>query len=134
VTASDLLSSPEGDITEGGLRNNVRVGILYLESWLRGEGSISLDHCMERTATVEVARSQVWQWIRHGARLSSGRVIDTDLVTGMIREELDRIRDDSGEERFEEGPFDLASKLLLEMITSTDFPEFMPSLAYDYLD
>jgi malate synthase len=134
VTSRDLLAVPEGEITEGGLRTNIRIGILYLESWLRGEGSVSLDHTMEGTATVEISRSQVWQWIRHGARLSDGRLIDADMATEMMREELDRIRKETGERRYLEGPFDLASKLFAEMITSGEFPEFLSSVAYDYLD
>src|SRR5213080_3560106 len=75
VTASDLLAVPEGEITEAGLRTNVDVGIQYLESWLRGSGCVPIYNLMEDAATAEISRSQVWQWMRHGARLADGRQV-----------------------------------------------------------
>src|SRR5690349_19093430 len=75
VTASDLLSVPEGEITAAGLRANVDIGVQYLESWLRGVGCVPIYNLMEDAATAEISRSQVWQWVRYGARLSDGRVV-----------------------------------------------------------
>ena len=76
ITAADLLDVPEGDITEAGFRQNVNVGIRYLEAWLRGSGCVPLYNLMEDAATAEISRTQVWQWLRHGARLDDGRTID----------------------------------------------------------
>src|SRR5881296_1513752 len=86
VTAPDLLAVPEGEITEAGLRTNVDVGIQYLESWLRGSGCVPIYNLMEDAATAEISRSQVWQWMRHGARLADGRVVTERLVQQFIHE------------------------------------------------
>jgi malate synthase len=69
VTAEDLLRVPQGTRTEAGLRHNIRVGVQYLESWLRGAGCVPLYDLMEDAATAEISRTQVWQWTRHRATL-----------------------------------------------------------------
>jgi malate synthase len=134
VTAADLLKVPAGEITERGLRTNINVGVLYLESWLRGSGCVPLHHLMEDAATAEISRSQVWQWVRHGARMSDGRTVTRDLVHSILREEMERIRAGVGEAGYATGRYDTASKLFAEMMTDEEFEEFMPSLAYDLLD
>ncbi|MCH7548087.1 MAG: malate synthase A [Candidatus Krumholzibacteriota bacterium] len=133
VVAGDLLAVPDGTITEAGLRTNINVGILYLEAWLRGQGCVPLYNLMEDAATAEISRSQVWQWIRHGATLSDGRTVDRVLVMNTIREELEAIQQALGDERYAGGKFALASKLFAEMTASDEFVEFMPSRAYEYL-
>src|SRR5204863_2861571 len=77
VSARDLLDVPAtpGEITEEGLRSDVNVGIQYISSWLRGNGAAGIYGLMEDAATAEIARSQVWQWIHHGAELDDGRTI-----------------------------------------------------------
>ncbi len=80
VTAKDLLAVPEGEITEAGLRWNIDVGMQYLESWLRGSGCVPIYNLMEDAATAEICRAQVWQWVRHGARLSDGRPVTQEMV------------------------------------------------------
>src|SRR5882762_9626080 len=74
------LHVPGGEITEGGLRSNISIGIQYIESWLRGTGAAAIFNLMEDAATAEISRSQVWQWIHHGARLSDGRIVTRQLV------------------------------------------------------
>jgi malate synthase len=81
----DVVATP-GDITEAGLRNNVNVGIQYISSWLRGNGAAGIYGLMEDAATAEIARSQIWQWIRNGTTLSDGRVVTADLVRGLLDE------------------------------------------------
>lgn len=135
VTAADLLKVPEGDITEGGLRTNVNVGVRYLESWLRGIGAASINYLMEDTATVEICRAQVQQWLRHRATLKDGRPVTAELVRQVFREELDRIRSELGDEGWTESKFELAARILLdEVILLPDFVEFLPLVAYEYLD
>src|SRR5213596_4282506 len=84
VSPRDLLTVPDGEITEAGLRTNIDVGIQYLESWLRGVGCVPIYNLMEDAATAEISRSQVWQWLRHGARLSDGRVVTEGLVRQVM--------------------------------------------------
>jgi malate synthase len=78
-TEKDLLELPQGTITEEGLRHNINVGILYLESWLRGNGAAAIYNLMEDAATAEICRTQVWQWLHNKAKLNDGRTITHGL-------------------------------------------------------
>jgi malate synthase len=135
VTSADLLDIrvPSGSITEEGLRNNVTVAIQYLASWLRGDGAAAILNLMEDTATAEIARSQVWHWFRHGAKLEGGPPVDRDLVLGIERQELDVIREAVGEQAFGQGRFREASELFEEVALSEGFVEFLTFPAYDRL-
>ncbi len=134
VTAPELLAVPSGEITEHGLRTNVDVGIQYLEAWLRGTGCVPIYNLMEDAATAEISRTQVWQWVAHGAKLADGRAVTPELVRGTIAEELDKMRRTLGAERFDGGKFDLASRLFDQMMTGAEFAEFLTLVAYDHLD
>jgi len=134
VAQPDLLKVPAGEITEQGLRLNVDVGIQYLESWLRGNGCVPIYNLMEDAATAEISRAQVWQWLRHGARLSDGRSVTRQLVTQTIAGELAGQKERFGAARFESGKFALAAQLFDQMMTGGDFPEFMTLTAYNYID
>ena len=133
VTAKDLVAVPDGEITEAGLRLNINVGLQYLESWLRGNGCVPIYNLMEDAATAEISRAQVWQWAKHGSRLSDGRTVTNELVRQTIQEELAKLRDMLGAERFDKGKFDLASKLFEQMMTSPTFDEFLTLKAYEYV-
>src|SRR5436309_14422201 len=86
------LRIPNGEITEAGLRNNISVGIQYIESWLRGTGAAAIFNLMEDAATAEISRSQVWQWVHHGATLNTGQRVTRELVLDLEQEELEKIR------------------------------------------
>ncbi len=126
VTAKDLLAVPAGDITEAGLRTNINVGVLYLEAWLRGVGCVPLYNLMEDAATAEISRIQVWQWVRHGARLKDGRAVDQALVKAVLKEELAKMPPG--------GRFPEAAKIFEDMMTRSDCPEFLTLVAYEQLD
>ena len=128
VTASDLLAVPEGTITEAGLRQNLNVGIGYIEAWLRGTGCVPLYNLMEDAATAEISRAQVWQWIRHGAKLEDGRTIDMALCRKLLDEELAKLRASNGSGGYEE-----AAVLFNELIEAPAFPEFLTLPAYDMI-
>jgi malate synthase len=137
VSAADLLDvkSTPGDITEEGLRNDVNVGIQYISSWLRGNGAAGIYGLMEDAATAEIARSQVWQWLRHGAELDTGEKVTADLVQRLETEELERIRGEIGDDEwFEKEGRPKESRMLFEQVAlADDFPEFLTLPAYDYL-
>ena len=95
----DVASTP-GERTEEGLRSNVNVGIQYLSSWLRGNGAAAIYGLMEDAATAEIARGQVWQWIRHGATLDDGRPITPELVRELEGSELEKIRSEIGDDEW----------------------------------
>ena len=131
VTAADLLTVPEGTITERGLRHNLNVGVLYLEAWLRGSGCVPIYNLMEDAATAEISRAQVWQWRRHEARIEGGPVIDGALVERLLEEELTRIRETVGEERYAAGGYVEAAALLRDLVLADEFAEFLTLPAYE---
>jgi malate synthase len=133
ITASDLLEVPDGPITEKGLRHNVNVGVQYLAAWLAGNGCVPLYHLMEDAATAEISRAQIWQWIRHRARLADGRTIDLPLVHRILDEELERIRAEVGEERFDGGCYRAAAEITEELISSNELQDFLTLIAYEHL-
>jgi malate synthase len=134
TTAADLLAVPKADITEAGLRQNMAVGIGYLESWLRGVGCVPLFNLMEDAATAEISRAQLWQWIHHKARLNDGRMVTPELCLQIIDEELAKFRQAVGEEQFRAGRYNEAASLLRELIQSGRFVEFLTLPAYDRLN
>jgi malate synthase len=137
VTAADLLDvkSTPGDITEEGLRSDVNVGIQYISSWLRGNGAAGIYGLMEDAATAEIARSQVWQWLRHGAELTNGVKVTPELVKRFETLELEKIRQEIGDDEwFEKQGRPKESRMLFEQVAlADDFPEFLTLPAYDYL-
>ena len=133
VTAADLLQVPCGEITEHGLRSCIRVGVQYIESWLRGNGCVPLYHLMEDAATAEICRAQLWQWIRHGARTNDGRLVTEGRFDRLLTEELDRIHSEVGAARLAGGVFPTAARLFAEMIKSETFDEFLTLPAYEHL-
>ena len=133
VTAADLLKVSQGAITEAGLRQNIRVGIGYIEAWLRGTGCVPLYHLMEDAATAEICRAQLWQWLHHGARTSDGRPISVERFDGLLSAELDRIHDEVGAARLTHGVFPTAARLFEQMTKSESFDEFLTLPAYELL-
>ncbi len=135
VTRDDLLEVPTGSITEEGLRVNIDVGIRYLEAWLGGNGCVPIYDLMEDAATSEISRTQVWQWLHHPTGvLEDGRQVTAELVRALIPEELGKIRSTIGDERFEHGHFELASRLFERLATQDELEEFLTTVAYDHLD
>ena len=128
VTAEQLLdvSATPGEVTEAGLRNDVSVGIQYLESWLRGGGAVAIFNMMEDAATAEIARSQVWQWLHNDIPLADGTVVTRELVERVIAEELAKVRTEEEGRRWDE-----ATALFSEMALSDEFAEFLTLPAYE---
>jgi len=133
VTAADLLRVPAGPRTEAALRHNIRVGVQYIESWLRGTGCVPLYHLMEDAATAEISRTQVWQWIRHGATLDDGAPLSVVRFRSVLDEEMRALEQGLGKERFAAGRFDDARVLFERLSTSRDFEDFLTIPAYELL-
>ena len=129
----DLLKVPDGEITEAGLRGCIRVGVQYLEAWLRGNGCVPLYHLMEDAATAEICRAQLWQWLRHGARTSDGQPITVERFDRLMSAELDRIHTEVGASRLTHGVFPTAARLFEQMTKSDTFDEFLTLPAYELL-
>jgi len=134
VTESDLLEIPVGTITEEGVRQNISVGIRYIESWLTGKGAAPIDHLMEDAATAEISRSQVWQWIRHPKGvLEDGRKITMEMYQKLKTEELGKIHHDMGDEEYNNRCFNEAEQLFDRLIQDGNFIEFLTLPGYEIL-
>ena len=131
VTAADLIAMPEGTKTEAGLRQNVAVGIGYVEAWLRGIGCVPLFNLMEDAATAEISRAQVWQWVRHAQTLNDGRLVTKELVREIVREELDKVKAQMGDEAYAKGRHEEAAQLMIDLVEQPQFYEFLTLPAYD---
>ena len=138
VSAGELLDVPAtpGEITEQGLRSNVNVGIQYISSWLRGNGAAGIYGLMEDSATAEIARAQVWQWVHHGATLDDGRRVTPELVRELETSELERIRREIGDDEWfhREGRPDLSRGLFEAVALADEFVEFLTLPAYERLE
>ncbi len=134
VSAADLLEVHAGERTEDGLRENIRVGVQYIEAWLRGRGAVPLYNLMEDAATAEISRAQIWQWLHHKATLSDGRTVTPDLFRATLADEMVKVRAAVGEAAFTGGRFDEAIDLFSKMSLSETFEEFLTLPAYRLID
>ena len=128
ASAADLLQVPAGEITEAGLRQNIAVGLGYLEAWLRGIGCVPLFNLMEDAATAEISRAQLWQWIHQHAHLKDGRQIDLALCERTIDEELAKAKQAGDAAR--SAAYEKSAQLMRELIRAPQFVEFLTVPAY----
>ena len=133
ITAEQLLEPCPGDKTEAGMRNNIRVAVQYIESWLGGNGCVPIYGLMEDAATAEISRTSIWQWIQHGCKLDTGATVSAALFRDMLAEELEVIRNEVGEQRFSVGRFGEAAELMEEITTADDCVDFLTLPAYQRL-
>ena len=130
ITRDQLLEMHPGERTEEGLRLNIRVGVQYIEAWLRGRGAVPLYNLMEDAATAEISRSQVWQWIYHRARLADGREVTPDLFESILDDEMEKVRQAIGPTTYDSGRFEDAVELFREMSLALEIEEFLTIPAY----
>jgi malate synthase len=130
VNAGHLLDFqvPDGRITEEGVRSNISITLQYLDLWLQGQGAVGIRNLMEDAATAEISRSQLWQWIRHGARLDDDRPVSSVLYRQFRDEEINALGG-SGQGRLGD-----AERILDELVLSRDFVPFLTVEAYELLD
>ena len=122
--AAALLEPIVGERTEAGLRQTLRVGVTYLAAWLDGNGCVPIDNLMEDAATAEIARAQIWQWLRHGA-LVDGKLLDVTRLQHTLDEETAALAGSR---------LDDAKKLFLQLSTADTLAEFLTLPAYDQLN
>lgn len=133
ITEADMLEIPKGTITENGVRKNINIGILYIESWLMGVGAAALYNLMEDAATAEISRTQVWQWLNNEAKLYDGRTLLPAMVLHWQEEELEKIKEYLGEERYANGKFELATEIFDNLVMNDHFEEFLTLKAYPFI-
>ncbi len=132
VGADDLLSIPEtpGEITPGGIRQNVSVALQYMDAWLGGWGAAAINNLMEDAATAEISRSQLWQWLHNGAELADGSRMTPALYDEVRKDELSKLRD-AGRDG---GQLGQAAELLDSLVLDDEFTGFLTLPGYERLD
>ncbi len=132
VAAADLLDlgSAPGSITRAGLHGNVEVALLYLESWLRGNGAVAIHNLMEDAATAEISRSQIWQWVHNGSALEDGTPVTEQLVREVLDTEVEQIRSERGDAP-DDGLLEEARRIFETVALADDFADFLTLPAYD---
>jgi len=130
IGQKELLEVHKGSKTEAGFRENIRVGVLYLEAWLRGRGAVPIYNLMEDAATAEISRSQIWQWLKFGATLDTGAKVTRKFFDKCMREEMKRVKEEVGAEAYQEGRFKEAIGIFKAMSTSKNFEAFLTLPAY----
>jgi malate synthase len=133
INQRDLLTVPEGQITEMGIRNNISVGIQYLSAWFMGNGCVPINNLMEDAATAEICRAQLWQWLKFTATLSDGRKLDKKLFIELADDEFAKIKATLGADIASSSMSEKAYQLFVGMITNDNFDEFLTLPAYPML-
>jgi malate synthase len=134
VKQADLLEVHKGKRTEEGLRENIRVGVQYIEAWLRGRGAVPIYNLMEDAATAEISRAQVWQWLNLKAKLDDGRKVTPAMFRDAVTGEMERVKGEVGAKAFDGGRFTEATALFSDMSLSETFDEFLTLPAYKLID
>jgi len=129
ATAADLLEVPKGSITEAGVRQNVAVGLGYVEAWLRGIGCVPLFNLMEDAATAEISRAQLWQWVHHHAVTTDGSQVTVEMVDQVIADELRHAKDTVDAERY--AAYQQAAQLMQDLVRTPQFMDFLTVPAYE---
>ena len=115
------------------MRTNIRVSIQYIEAWISGNGCVPVYGLMEDAATVEISRSSIWQWIQNGKDLSNGKKVTKELFRDMLDEELQVVRSEVGEERFDNGRYREAAEMMDQLTTDDELKAFLTLPAYETL-
>ena len=134
ISREEMLQVHPGERTGAGLRENIRVGVQYIEAWLRGRGAVPLYNLMEDAATAEISRAQIWQWVSRGAGLADGRIVSAALFKTVLAEEMAALREGLPGAAFETGRFAEAIDLFSTMSLAPDFEEFLTLPAYEVLE
>ncbi|WP_083850424.1 malate synthase A [Rhodovulum sp. PH10] len=130
VGQEDLLRIHEGTKTEDGFRLNIRVGVQYIEAWLRGRGAVPIYNLMEDAATAEISRAQIWQWLQYGAVLENGIAVTPEFFETALGEEMDRVKEEIGAEAYDAGRFPEAIDLFKRLSLAPEFEDFLTLPAY----
>ena len=133
ITAEELLAPCDGERTEEGMRANIRVAVQYIEAWISGNGCVPIYGLMEDAATAEISRTSIWQWIHHQKTLSNGKAVTKALFRQMLAEELEVVKQELGDARFESGRFEEAARLMEQITTSDDLIDFLTLPGYRLL-
>jgi len=130
ITSKDLLAIHDGTRSEDGVRLNIRVGVQYIEAWLRGFGAVPLYNLMEDAATAEISRTQLWQWVHYGATLSDGRKVTSAMFEACLIDEMAKLREVLGSTTYDGGKFPEAIALFRRLVLAKELEAFLTLSAY----
>ncbi len=134
TTAAQLLAVPAGTISTAGIINNLDVALQYTEAWLSGKGCVPIYNLMEDAATAEIARTQVWQWLKTpGTKTKDGQEITATLIENLYESAVKQVKHAVGTEQFNKGRFKEASALLRELVYDNELHDFLTIKAYQQL-
>ncbi|MEE9408292.1 MAG: malate synthase A [Polaribacter sp.] len=133
VTGADLVEMPKGTVTEEGIRKNINVGILYIESWLRGNGAAAIYNLMEDAATAEISRTQIWLWLQNEVTINNDETFNSKTYEKFKSQEIKKIKNYVGEIEFDKGKFKEAIQLFDELVLAEEFEEFLTLSAYNHI-
>jgi malate synthase len=134
VTRDMLLKVPQGSRTEAGFRENLRVGVQYIEAWLRGRGAVPIYNLMEDAATAEICRAQIWQWLKYEVVLDNGVKVTSDFFERALKQEMQRVKREVGRTSFDMGRYREAIELFRNLSLASEFAEFLTLPAYELID
>ncbi len=138
VSNEAMLSPHKGTVTEAGVRTNIEVGIRYIAAWLCGKGAVPIHNLMEDAATAEISRSQIWQWLTHGASVvmagGNSETLTKALYEKLFHEEMSTLKSDLGDAAFANGRFPEAAEIFTQTATSKTLPDFLTIPAYSILE
>ncbi|MBE4599340.1 malate synthase A [Vibrio navarrensis] len=134
ISAEELLAPCDGERTEHGMRHNIRVALQYIEAWISGNGCVPIYGLMEDAATAEISRASIWQWIQHQKTLDNGLTVTKALFEQYLKEEIEVVKQEIGDARYQAGRFIEAAELMARLTTSDELSNFLTVPGYDYLD
>ena len=124
ISANDLLNmNVPGKVTEAGIRQNLDIGLSYMEAWIRCVGCVPINYLMEDAATAEVSRSQLWQWTRHGVRTAEGQTVTKDYALKLLKEQTEKL----SQKAPKGNKFHVAAKYFESQVTGEEYAEFLTS-------
>ena len=130
INQEDLLKVPKGNITEDGIRHNIRVGIQYIHAWVNGNGCVPLYNLMEDAATAEICRSQLWQWLHNKVLIENNKTFNTAYFTDLLNNEIESLKLNLNQN---DDSFNYSVKLFTDLILNEKFEEFLTIPAYNQL-
>ncbi len=132
--ADVLLAACDGPKDGAGVRKNIRIALYYMESWLRGAGCVPIYGLMEDAATAEISRANIWQWLHHEVSLDDGTPFTPAVFRQFLKEELDHILKEIGQEALAGRQFEKAAEVFDKLSTDEDFADFLTLPCYELLD
>lgn len=132
ITAKDLLTIPEGTITDAGISINVSAAMRYIKAWLQGSGAVPIFNLMEDAATAEISRAQLWQWIRVKDLTSTdGQAITLARIEKLIANEVAYLKENTATD--EHQSIEQAATIIQQLVANDNFEEFLTTPAYELI-